>query len=67
MLKVDDSLTKSNNDVSNPDITYYKCIRCSQIICHDERYVDRKGKVIPLDGRGKNRHQCLIEDYGGVR
>jgi hypothetical protein len=35
----------------------------SQIISHDNRYTDRKGKPIPLDQTGKNHHDCLCLDY----
>jgi hypothetical protein len=56
-------ILRKDNRISNPAITYYKCILCGQTICHDKRYTDRKGKLIPLDQTGKNHHDCPCLDY----
>jgi hypothetical protein len=66
-LKSGELATKSNSSASSLAITRYSCILCSQIITHDKRYKDKRGRAIPLDETGSKRHDCTAEAHQGVQ
>jgi hypothetical protein len=62
-MKSGDLSEKSNT--ANQDIIYYNCILCGQIISHDKRYTDRKGRPIPFDDTGQKLHDCTADEHQG--
>jgi hypothetical protein len=58
-------LSEKSNTANKKAIIHYNCIFCGQIISHDKRYTDRKGRPISLDDTGQKLHDCNADEYQG--
>jgi hypothetical protein len=59
-------LSEKSNTV-NWAIIHFPCILCGQIISHNKRYSDRKGRPIALDETGRKPHDYTAKEHQGPK